>query len=394
MSSFKVVRIAGALSLFALVAVTSSSASNASTTKQSSSRVPIAIITSLTGEYAAYGLPFEQGATFAVHQIDQSGFKVKGKTYKFSLYTANDNTTPATAVQEASGLIDSHHIVAMFGPIGDDGPPVEEITNHSKVIMFSSASAVAATAGAPGNPYVFITNGNPGTAGTFSVDAIKGLLPGAQSIAFLDPADATDATLVPLFQAAAQKDGLQFFNFSYPVGTTDLTSILTNLVADKPSVIVETSQYSQEESPQLTGGGVPTTTPLFLYSGNISNCQTEAAGRPCIADPLVGVDLSSSSLSATSQTWIKDFEAYTHTTSLSPYVQATTWTYDFPFMLEQAMQKAGSVTNTTAIEKALHKVTRNGLIGTISFNAHNGSEFGLDFTLVSPTGQETTKRFS
>jgi ABC-type branched-subunit amino acid transport system substrate-binding protein len=151
----------------------------------------------------------------------------------------------------------------------------------------------------------------------------------------------------------------------------------------------------QTQSQQFAAAGLPSSTTLFLYAGTISECQADAHGRPCIADPLTGADLSSSSLSAYDKQFISGFEAFTNTTSLSPNIAAALWTYDFPFMLAQAMSKAGTVTNTTAIASALRGgVTRHGLLGTITFDQQNNAIYGFDETLVSPSGSVTTKHFS
>lgn len=396
MKVFRGARVASALCMATLGIAAISSTSNAGAANTKFKTVPIGMITSITGAYSVYGLPFEQGAAYAVSQINKTGFKVKGHKYKFKLTTENDNTDPATAVQKATGLIDNQHIVAMFGPIGAQGPAAEQITNAHHVLMFSSSSSVTATAGAPTNPLVFSTNGDPSQAGNFVFNAIKAFVPGATSVALLSPSEQTDAANVPLDIAAAAKDGLKFYNFSYPVGTTNLSSILTQLVADNPSVVIMSndSQDVAVQGPQLIAAGLPKTTPELLYAGGISECATTATQNPCIADPLVGADLTSTSLSAASEKWVSGMEAFSKSSTLNPFVQASEWTYDFPYMLELAMQKAGTVTNTAAIAKALHEVSRVGLVGTIKYNAENGCEFPLAFTYITTTGQETTKSIS
>src|ERR1039458_4230064 len=117
MKVFRSARVASALCMATLGIAAISSTSNAGAASTKVKTVPTGMITSITGAYSVYGLPFEQGAAYAVSQINKTGFKVKGHKYKFKLTTENDNTDPATAVQKATGLIDNQHIVAMFGPI-------------------------------------------------------------------------------------------------------------------------------------------------------------------------------------------------------------------------------------------------------------------------------------
>jgi ABC-type branched-subunit amino acid transport system substrate-binding protein len=375
-----------------------SSAGSGSQAGNASGTVPIGVITSLTGSYSVYGAPFENGVTYAVQQINQSGgFVVNGKHYKFAVTTENDNTSPATAVQKATGLISTQKAVAIFGPIGAQGPAVEQLTTQGKVINFSSSSSVATTAGPPKNPMVFMTDGSAQARVDAVVNAIKSFVPGVNKVAVLGPEEETDAAIIPVLNSAFSKAGITMENFNYPVGTTDLSSVLTRLVAAKPQVVLMgwAAPDRQTQAQQFAAAGLPSSTAEFLYAGTISECQADAHGRPCIADPLAGADLSSSSLSAANKQWVSGFEAFTKTTSLSPQIEATLWTYDFPFMLAQAMSKAGTVTDTTAIANALRgSITRKGLLGTITFDQNNNAVFGFDETLVTPSGATTTKHFT
>jgi hypothetical protein len=245
---------------------------------------------------------------------------------------------------------------------------------------------------------VFITNGDAGATGTYWTEAIQSFVPGAKSVAVLGPDEAAVTADVPLEQAAAQKAGLTFYNDVYPLGTTDLSSVLTTMAGQDPSAVIMLDYGADEQlqASQFASSGVPKTTTMLLFGNTISECQTLGAanGYPCIADTVAGVDLSSPDLSTYSKDWIKGFEAYTHTTSLPALIAQGTWSYDYVFMLAQAMAKAGTVTNTAKIAKALHEVTRHGLVGALTFNAHNGSEFPLVFDYVPVSGPIVTKSFA
>jgi branched-chain amino acid transport system substrate-binding protein len=372
------------------LAACGSNSGGAASPGTSANTVPIGMIDSYTGAYSAYGTQFAAGAQFAVSQINKTGFKVDGKTYKFSLTIVNDNSDPATAVQKATGLVADQHVVAVMGPLGTDGPGAEQVTNSSKVIMFSAA---VVNAGPPSNNYTFLTL--PATAQLVSsaVQAVKTFYPSATSVAFLGPQNQIDTADQPLFNADARAAGLAPSTYLYPEGSTDLSSILAKLVANHPSVVIQSNNSAdrQLQAPQLVKAGLPKSTPLLYYAGTISECTSEAAGHPCIADPLAGVDLSASPLLPSAQQFVTGIKAFEHASALSPYSEALEWEYDFPFMLAQAMEKAGSVTDTTAIANSLHDVTRHGLLGTITFDKNNVAQFPLDMTLVSPAGKETSK---
>lgn len=386
--------VAGVSCVLALTACGSSKSGSSSS--GSGGTVPIGVITSMTGAYSAYGAPFADGVRYAVSQINAKGFMVNGKKYTFNALVEDDNTDPATAVQKATSLISDHHVVAMFGPIGKQGPSVENLTNASHVIMFSSSSSVAPTAGPPKNPLVFMTDGSAATRVDAVVKSIQAFVPNVHKVAILGPNEQTAAAIAPLLDQGFSSANVSVQQFLYPVGTTDLSSVLTRLVAAKPDAVVLgwSSADRQVQAQQFATADLPKTTTLFGYAGAISECKTLMPGRPCLADPLAGADLSNGAHTPQAQQFVTGFEQFTHSSRLSDQIEATMWTYDFPFMLAQAMTKAGTVTDTAAIAKALRQVSRNGLVGdNITFDAQNNAQFGFDVSLVSPDGSISTKHF-
>ena len=65
-----------------------------------------------------------------------------------------------------------------------------------------------------------------------AVDSIAEFVPGAQNVAILGPDDETAAGIVPVFEEALGEAGMTATAYSYPVGTTDLSTVITRMVAD------------------------------------------------------------------------------------------------------------------------------------------------------------------
>jgi branched-chain amino acid transport system substrate-binding protein len=389
--------IAFALLLAACGSSKKASSSTATTSKATKTGVvKIGLLTPLSGRFGVYGAPFRDGAAFAVDEINKAGgFTVGDTKYTFDLKVIDDKSDQAASVQGATQLINDEHVVALIGPIGPLGPSVTQLTTAQNVINFSSSSSVSAIAGPPKNPLTFITNGSGAKKIQATVDSLKAFAPNAKSVAIFGPADETAAGVTPVFQKAFDAAGMTMKTFTYPTGTTDLSTVATRLVAAKPDAVILGWANSDRvtQGPQLTAAGLPKEVPVLLYADAIGTCTAIFKGRPCIAHPLAGADLTSTSLDADRKAFVDRFLKFTNSSKLPDQVSAVLWTYDFPGILSQAMTKAGTVTDATAIGKALHEVTRKGVLGSITFDEANKALFGFDLTLTAADGTITTKNF-
>lgn len=358
--------------------------------------VDIGILTSLSERFGVYGPPFRDGAAYAVQQInDAGGFTVGDTTYTFDLHVVDDKSDQAAAVQGATELINDVGVSALIGPIGPLGPSVTQLTEAAGVLNFSSSSSVSAIAGPPDNPHTFITNGSPSKKIQAAVDSILEFVPDVESVAILGPDDETSAGVIPVFDELLADAGLEMESYTYPVDTTDLSTVITRLVADGPDVVILgwANQDRLTQAPQLEAGGLDTSVPVFLYADALETCRTSFADRPCINHPLAGADLTAENLDAERQDFIDGFLEFTGANELPAQVAAVIWTYDFPFLIAKAMEQAGTVDDIDAIVEALHEVSHDGLLGTITFDEGNKALFGFDITLVEPDGTTTTQNF-
>jgi branched-chain amino acid transport system substrate-binding protein len=393
--------VASVVAIAVLAAACSSKASTAKTAATSAApagTIKIGISSPQSGQFSAAGNPFENGIRFAAQQInDGGGVTVAGKKYTVQVISVDDRGDQAAAVQAATQLINDDHVVALFGPIGPLGPSVADLAKTQNVLNFTSSSSVAAIAGPPKYPNVFVTVPTVDARVQAAVDAIKAYAPSAHSAAILAPDDETTKALGGKLTAAFQKAGLTVSTFTYPTGTTDLSTVLTRLAASKPDLLFSgwSAPDQKTQSSQFAAAGIPTTTTVLYYAGTIAQCKQIDPTRPCIAHPLAGSDLSSPTPTNAAKSFVSGYLAFSKSSALPANSTPLLWTYDFVYLLTQAMTQAGTVDDANKIADALRsgKVTRNGLVGQVGYGQNNFPSFGFDVSLVTPDGTVTTRHF-
>jgi branched-chain amino acid transport system substrate-binding protein len=379
-------------------AATATPAAPATAAPQKTGTVTIGVSAPITGVFASPGDPFSNGVKFAADEINNAGgFAVGDTTYKFKVNVVDDRSQQAPAIQNATQFIRDDKAIAIFGPIGPLGPAVADLTKGQNVLNFSSASAVAAIAGPPAYPNVFITIAAVEKRIDSSVGSIVKFLPRARRVAIIAPNDETTRGILAPLQDAFHNASISSSDYLYPVGTTDLSTVLTRVASDKPDIIFSgwspTDQKTQ--STQFDAAGIAKATPIFFYAGTIDQCKTFTPGRPCIAHPLAGNDLTAGTENAATKTFIANYLKYTSTKALPERTAPILWTYDFVYLLADAMKKAGTVTDANKLADTLRGgLTRdNALVGKLFYNGKNNPVFGFDVSLVGADGSVTTAHF-
>ena len=98
---------------------------------------------------------------------------------------------------------------------------------------------------------------------------------------------------------------------------------------------------------------------------------------------------------ASTKTFIANYLKYTNTKALPDRTAPILWTYDFVYLLVDAMKKAGTVTDANKLAETLRSgVSRdNALVGKLFYNSKNTPVFGFDVSFVSAEGAVTTAHF-
>lgn len=358
--------------------------------------VTIGMVASLSGNLAIYGVTLRDAAQMAVDEInDAGGIDVAGKNYTLDLQVSDDRSEQAGAVQAATELITDAGAIAIWGPIGASGPGVAEVAKQGSVLNFQSSSAVINMAGSPDYPLMFMTL--PTTARiTSSVNAIREFVPDAEKVALVAPDDQVAAQNAPGFTDAFDEAGMTLDTYLYPVGTTDLSSLLTRLEDDNPDVIVSgfTTAANDLHVAQFDAAGVSEDLPVLLFPEGISRCESLLPGRPCIAQPVLGADLTSPAASAETKAFVTRFLDFIGEDELPVGISQVSPSYDFIHHFAAALSEAGTVSDVEKIADTLRSgLTTDGLPGEIAYDEDNHVTFGLEVSYIDADGNVTTKQF-
>jgi branched-chain amino acid transport system substrate-binding protein len=226
------------------------------------------------------------------------------------------------------------------------------------------------------------------------VAATRAFLPNAQKVAIVGPNDATGQTTAPPFRAAFSGAGYTVKDFSYPAATTDLSVVMTQVASFNPDLMFLGWAQSNWELaiPALTGAGIGQGTAIMAYGGTAASAPS-FKGRPYIADPVIEADFSVANPTTEAKKFEERLKKLTGQSTLPPHENSAEFFYSSVLLLAKAMEKAGSVSDTAAIAKALTQVKVQGISGPVYYDSHNVIVTGLDFTFVA-NGTETTKHFS
>lgn len=350
---------------------------------------------SLSGAYGLYGKPMEIGAELAIATINAAGgLSVGGKTYRLKLDTVDDRSDPPTAVSAVTGLIRDKHVKVVAGPIGNLAPGVVQLTRSANVINLSAAGVAAGEAGTSRFPLLFATLVSNQQRVAQAVAAIHRLVPGASSVAVVGPNDTTGQATLPLLAPALKRAGFAVKTFAYPADATDLTTTMSSVASMHPDVIFEGWAVNnlQAMGPALTSAGISKSTTVLGWGTSYANASL-VGGRPFIADPVVEADFTTPNPTVAGAAFRAKYLRFTRASSMPSNAVSAEWFYDAIRLLAAAMDKAGSVTDTSAIARALNTVSVTGISGEKVTFKKNIIQNGTDFTLVK-NGKSRTVHIS
>jgi branched-chain amino acid transport system substrate-binding protein len=228
-----VASVAGAMSL---TMVTASGASSGGLAK--GAPVKIGISLSLSGDFSADGLAFQQGYKLWASDVNKAGGLLG---HQVSLDVKSDASSPTQVVTNYQSLISTDHVNLTFGPF-------------SSLLTLPAAKAVsrygyAMVEGAGGAPSVF----QAGLHNVFDValPVANSLVPFAnwvsslpaatrpKTVAYVTSNDPFTQPQIPVAQAIMSKAGIRtVYNKVFPAEVTDFTPIADAVAAAKPEVVI------------------------------------------------------------------------------------------------------------------------------------------------------------
>ncbi len=328
--------------------------------------VKIAILAPLSGPVPTFGVMTRDGALMAIEEWNAKG-GVAGAT--IVPIVEDSQCTPDPAVNAANKVIDQDGVKFIIGEVCSKASiPVTEIANAKGVLQISPTSTnTDVTVDTNGNTKQYIFR-------ACFIDPFQGLV-GAK---FAMEKLGAKTAFVMLDQANDYVKGLaeEFIkNFeaaggtvvgveSYTATDTDFSAILAKVADTKPDVVYLPDYY------------------------NIVNLATKQAKEKGITTPFMGGDGWDSSdldLAAAAGGFFTNHyspddprpevvnfrKAFEEKYSATPDALAAL-AYDATNMLLQAINDAGTTTDTLKVAQTLEKITFNAVSGTITFDAqHN-----------------------
>ena len=187
--------------------------------------------------------------------------------------------------------------------------------------------------------------------------------------------------------------GIDITNYTFPPGTTDISTVATKVVAAKPDLIVVGGNLTEEQNVvnQLTAAGLPKSVPCVCYAAQLPN----SFGRPQLfpsayspVDP--GVE-TSPEIDAWKAAFLKQLG---EPTALAFQVGLGLAYYNAVQLVAKAMTQANTTTDVNAIAKAMTEVSVTQFGAKFQWGTGHTITVPLAMTSVSATGTATVAQIA
>jgi branched-chain amino acid transport system substrate-binding protein len=325
-----------------------------------------------TGPLAGFGEPSFDGLKMAVQDINEDGgFQVGDTIYTIRLVERDTQSNVSQSIAVATELIQDHDVNVIWGPASVGDSESTAITQRSEVLhlcpcpkreltTLSSEEKVRTQ-----SRWAFQTLSAPS----------KFLPPGARNTAAEHPEFDSFATICvnsetghafcDYFTDAYEAAGFDHVGeVFFPDGTTDFRPFLTNLKADDPDIILNFTDAGIDQftllrdSVALDVGRfyIAVALPYDLFESLVGGAGIRSKMVAAGAAPRNSAIYTSEDARAFFEDKYKPFKG----SGLPPGSFAAMLTYDPAFMLLAAMQRAGTVEDTTKIAEALGEIHYSG----------------------------------
>jgi branched-chain amino acid transport system substrate-binding protein len=354
--------------------------------------VKIGQIEAQTGANAIYGWMSSQGTALAVDEINKAGgFKVGSKTYKIQLIALDTRGEPKEATVQLKRLIEVDQAKYIFGPFLSNvflavRPYAGEF--NGKILMWGGATRIHDYVGTPGHEFLMRTwNWDAGTNG-FGELMVDNLVKttGAKKIAMLFQNDQGGKVLEDIYVPMFKKKGIEYRLDYFEPGTKDFSAVLAKIAAWKPDFLFPSyaDSYLYDIVRQATEAGQ--LKKFFLVRGSLGPGLKNKDG---LDDYMVYVPKYFEEAEKKDPKVAKFIKGYKDFYKRDfPYDQAPLCSascYDHVYMLVEAMKKAGTVDDPTAVKKALMSMTYDGL-WKIRFDDKGEAVFNFDVVRLKKGG--------
>lgn len=381
--------VAGLAALALTAAGCSSSGSGSGSGGSSgSSQITMGAVIDLSGQLASFGKDCQQGFQLAADQINGAGgFTVAGHKYTIKTEVKDGQSDPTASVAAARGFVQGG-VKFLFGPDTDaTSLQVLGVTKNSDVLEFAGGAVDQSLIGHSGHQLAFgVITPNPAWEGSV-IPLLKSMGITSGTVDILYPDDTAGQGVKPQFSQILTSHGYQAKAYLFPPTTTDFRSLVARAKADHPVAILE--GYSAEWGLPITQAvvqlsaakavvGVDQTAndvPLVIAK---SSGGTFPLKWGSMAADQQAAEPTTAGAAAFQKTWVK----YLHQQPSADVSQIAIWFYDAVLNVVAGMQKAGTVTDTTAIANAIRSMTFHGA-ETVHYTSQNLPIHGTDIAVLN-----------
>jgi branched-chain amino acid transport system substrate-binding protein len=361
----------------------------------------------LTGppEVQGFGNPTHQGMKMAVQEInDAGGFQVGDTVYKINIIDEDTASLIPNTIGVAQSLVQDRHVKVIFGPATLGETEATQITQAAHVIHLCPCqerehNALDTVANAHGKsqwafqtllPYSLLIGQ---AAKTFKTE-----YPTLHTMALICQDSPTGHDICERTKDAYAAEGVKIIGSIqyFPAGTTDYSPFLTNLKSagqvdylynfDDP----ESTPTIVRQAIQLGVGKLQLVTiPANLVSAFIPDIPSDIIISAGAAPRQEVQPLTPKAKDYFNR--LRAFEGIAPGGNLPPASFVSLFTYDYVYMVAAAMQKAGTVDDTTKIAKELEIEHYNGVgEDNLFFNTRHLAVHGTEPCTVTqnPAGGE------
>lgn len=349
--------------------------------------VKIGSIYSVTGAAAAFGTDGQQSIQMAVEDVNKKGFTVAGKKCTFALKSEDMASNPDNMPRLAQDLITGYGAHYILG--GDMSPSVAPLMTAAErarnVFVLSPATAAENYVG-KNEPFFKSSASDKAMVNEGYIPTVAKALPDIKRVAILMNNDDSGHTLAAQYKPALEAQGIQVTQtIFFDPATTDFAGVVNQVPRGSVDGLFIGYNGDARAAAIMDAALESGLTKNFITRGisalpgqQRKDKVNEYAWLVLGADPAYPADQRQ-----------KDFLArYQQRFNITDPAKVTWFPfvhYDYLFMLAKAMEKAGTVDDTTKVANALRGMTYHGVVD-VSFDkdGHNTSPMGAG--VLTPQG--------
>jgi branched-chain amino acid transport system substrate-binding protein len=323
--------------------------------------------TQLSGPLQIYGLPAVQGLEAAAEDINsEGGVEAGDESFEIEVVAEDNGSDPSQIVSAARAVVDAGAVGALGPDLG--AVPSYEVFRQNDVITFTPAFdlQLQLIEDPGGNPLLFSPTVFLAELFETNMKQLKAEVPEIKSVAILAPNDEQGQGSAAAYQQAAEAEGLRVVgNESFQPNATDFTSALTGFKQSNPDLLIAL-QSAEQATAILQQAAQLDVAPYGLNDVLTPDQVLNAQG---VKEKMTVIIPNFSPTFSPSAT-IPDYDPEVILGDEEPAGSpgAVVDMYYAVFLLKQAMEEAGTVSDAQAIAEALPGQSYDGPFGTCTMS--------------------------